>query len=275
MGRESRHSITGSSTQSLNQAAIRCQLVAFSFGESSGEESVSKVIQVVGRIHLVSVSLWAPGFCWLLAGDCPQVLYDTHTSGGYSQLLALWASPTWLLISLSSLKSSSPSLSRYSLMKCNVITTMTSHYLCHILLVRSKSQTPFSDPTKEEGILQNCKHDEVGITGAHFRHMHINTEGRAIIILILLMRKQRHLAKFTWLVGRRAWVQIQKVWPQSPCSWPWGSPPHLVEGPVWIPPFINFSNFFLTLDCYHLPSLNNNPNYPLSVLHLQFQTHFT
>lgn len=42
----------------------------FSFGESSGEESIPKVIQVVGRIHLLaSVSLWAPGFCWLLAGD--------------------------------------------------------------------------------------------------------------------------------------------------------------------------------------------------------------
>lgn len=130
------------------------QLVVFSFGESSREESISKVIQVVVRIHLISVSLWAPGFCWMLAGDCPQVLQDVQATHSFWRLLPApshmgFSDMTPYFTELT--KTLAPVCQDTVLIKCSIIIRVTFHYICHILLVRSKSQSPFSGPIQEEG----------------------------------------------------------------------------------------------------------------------------
>ena len=55
--------------------------VAVSPGGLTGPESASKFVQVVGKIHfLPTVGLRALDVCWLVAGDCCQVLKAVHSS---------------------------------------------------------------------------------------------------------------------------------------------------------------------------------------------------
>lgn len=62
-------------------------------------------------------------------------------------------------------------------------------------MVRSHQRRLSLNPLKKRGFDKTV--DTMRLPGIHFRLMPINTEGRAIIILILQMGKQRQLAQFT------------------------------------------------------------------------------
>lgn len=62
-----------------HKAAVKSSATLHSPGSLAQEESASKLIKVVDRIHfLATVGLRAFVSCWLLAGDCPQLLEATH-----------------------------------------------------------------------------------------------------------------------------------------------------------------------------------------------------
>lgn len=167
MGQESRHGITGSSAQSLNQAVIGVSWLHSHLESHVGKKLFLWSFQLLAEFISLCLHHCGPQ---VFAGCCLETVLSSYrpptASGGYSQFPGLRASPTWLPTSLSSQKAPAPEC-QVTVLWCNLITRVTSHYLCQILLVRSKPQTPFSDPTQEEGIIQNwnmMRQESLGLT---------------------------------------------------------------------------------------------------------------
>lgn len=73
MGQEFRHSLAVSSGQRSHGYNQGIGWAAFSTGGSTGEESTTKLIQIVGRIHFLAViSLRALASCLILQEAVPQ-----------------------------------------------------------------------------------------------------------------------------------------------------------------------------------------------------------
>lgn len=108
----------------------------FLSGDSTGKELLSSSLTFLAHFIYLWLQDWGPASCWLLARGClalPEAAYSSLSYGHVSKHghLLHQASKSLTRMHL---------LARQSLAQYNVTMEVTSHYVCHILWVRSKSQ---------------------------------------------------------------------------------------------------------------------------------------
>lgn len=136
VGQASGHSLAESSAQGLTKLPPRCQLGCILLWGPTGEESTSKFTQVVGRIHFL-VAAEMPVSSLLLAGG--HFRFQRPLRVCCHMAFTIWPLASSRAAMRVSLVCATKVELYINILWCN-ITRVAFHTLCHILLVRSKSQ---------------------------------------------------------------------------------------------------------------------------------------